>query len=236
MFISIIPMLFVPEGGIQNEPEPTAALHPISPEASSHIYIFFLFAMTFINFGRNSIAVILSQYLVLDTGFAVSSRVLSYIANTQSVAMLLTGPLAGWLAKRWGDERSLLLGTAMAVGALLLLATTMDIRLIYLGNFLRGCSEVIIMAASYAIASVLIPMEKRARLFSFFNATFFLSWGIAGTFIAGPIVDLLVKSGTSEVMAYQMSFLSAAAITLIGLILQWFLTYVFIPKSSGVNI
>ena len=235
MFISIIPMLLVPEGGIQQEQKSTAALPPIQPESSTHIYVFFLFAMTFINFGRNSIAVILSQYLVLDTGFAVSSRVLSYIANTQSVAMVFTGLFAGWLAKRWDDEKCLLLGAGMAVGALILLATTMDIRLIYFSSFLRGCSEVLIMAASYAIASVLIPMEKRARLFSLFNATFFLSWGLAGTFIAGPIVDLLVKSGSPEVFAYQMAFISAAVITFLGLIFQWFLTYVFIPKSSGVK-
>ena len=78
----------------------------------------------------------------------------------------------------------------------------------------------IIMATSYTMASVLIPPEKRARLFALFNATFFLSWGLAGTFIAGPIVDLLIQKNIAETTAYQVSFVVAAGITLIGLVIQ----------------
>jgi hypothetical protein len=92
MLISIIPMAFVPEGGA-GEPSP-------SPEASTetdpgggyrNAFALFILAMVFINFGRNSIAVILTQYLVLDSGIAASSHEVSYIVNTQSLAMILTG-------------------------------------------------------------------------------------------------------------------------------------------------
>ena len=188
--------------------------------------------MVFINFGRNSIAVIQTQYLVLDSGFAVSSKVLSYIVNTQSVAMILTGLVAGWIGRRIGNGNSLLLGTAMAVGSLLILATTMELTLIYISNFFRGSAEVIVLASSYAFASVLIPPEKRAKLFGAFNATFFLSWGFAGTFIAGPITDIFIVCGASEVFSYQMAFVSAAIMTLIGFIIQGCLMFVVIPKSS----
>jgi len=232
MFISIVPMLWVPEGGIKKELK-TASTKGIGvSEPSGKIFWIFIAAMVFINFGRNSIAVIQSQYLVLDSGFAVSSRVLSYIVNTQSAAMILTGLIAGWIGRKIGNGNSLLLGTAMAIGSLILLAVTGDLGVIYISNFLRGCSEVIVLASSYAFVSVLIPPERRAKLFGIFNATYFLSWGIAGTFIAGPITDILMVYGASEVFSYQMAFVAGAVMALIGFIIQVFLSYVYIPKSS----
>jgi len=231
MFISVVPMMLVPEGGIRGEIE-DASIPGIGASASAgKIFTIFIVAMIFINFGRNSIAVIQSQYLVLDSGFAVSSTVLSYIVNTQSVAMILTGLIAGWVGRKIGDGNSLLLGTALAVGSLFLLAIADNLTLIYISNFLRGCAEVIVLASSYAFASVLIPPEKRAKLFSIFNATYFLSWGIAGTFIAGPITDILLACSASEVFSYQMAFVSSAVMTLIGFFIQGFLSFVYIPRS-----
>ena len=231
MFISIIPMFFVPEGGVSRETENGSAQEPDRSASTPRVLWIFLIAMVFINFGRNSIALIQVQYLVLESGFAVSSKVLSYIVNTQSVAMILTGLAAGWFGRRIGNGNFLLLGTAMAVGSLILLATTSDLMIIYLSNMFRGGSEVIIYASSYTIASVLIPPERRAKLFGVFNATYFLSWGIPGTFIVGPITDILIIYGAAEVFAYQMAFTSAAVITFIGLVIQGFLAYVLIPKA-----
>lgn len=232
MFISVIPMILVPEGGIRSEIEDTSIPEINASAIGEKIFTIFIIAMIFINFGRNSIAVLQSQYLVLSTGFAVSSEVLSYIVNTQSVAMILTGLIAGWVGRKMGDGNSLLLGTALAVVSLFLLAIARNLGLIYVSNFLRGWSEVMILASSYAFASILIPPGKRARLFSIFNATYFLSWGIPGTFIAGPITDLLLSYGASEVFSYQMAFVSAAIMTLIGFFIQGFLVFVYIPRST----
>ena len=232
MFISVIPMILVPEGGIRSEIEDTSIPEINASAIGEKIFTIFIIAMIFINFGRNSIAVLQSQYLVLSSGFAVSSKVLSYIVNTQSVAMILTGLIAGWVGRKMGDGNSLLLGAALAVVSLFLLAIARNLGLIYVSNFLRGWSEVMILASSYAFASILIPPGKRARLFSIFNATYFLSWGIPGTFIAGPITDLLLSYGASEVFSYQMAFVSAAIMTLIGFFIQGFLVFVYIPRST----
>jgi MFS family permease len=232
MFISIIPMRWVPEGGIKQKTEKAPTPEIGVYESSGKVFWIFIAAMVFINFGRNSIALIQSQYLVLDSGFAVSSKVLSYIVNTQSAAMILTGLIAGRIGRKIGNGNSLLFGAAMAMGSLILLAVTNNLVLIYISNFFRGCSEVIVLASSYAFASVLIPPERRAKLFGIFNATYFLSWGIAGTFVAGPIIDILIAYGASEIFSYQMAFVAAAIMTLIGFIIQAFLSYVYIPKSS----
>jgi MFS family permease len=218
MLISIIPMLFVPEGGTASAPSPPseASVKGDPDGRYGNAFALFLLAMVFINFGRNSIAVILTQYLVLDPGLAVSSHEVSYIVNTQSVAMILTGLASGWFSRVFGDARALLTGTVAAIIPLLILAFTLNLGLVYGSNLLRGFSDVLVMTASYSLASQLIPPEQRGRLFGWFNATFFLSWGVAGTLIAGPVVDFLLAGGKAEVFAYQMAFLSAALITLVG--------------------
>ncbi|MFX0064298.1 MAG: MFS transporter [Candidatus Hermodarchaeota archaeon] len=223
MFLSTIPMFFAPEGGIKREPQ-TQELPRVqiaeNPTGTSQIFIVFLIAMIFINFGRNSVAVIISQYLDLDSGFAVSSELLSYIVNTQSLAIIIMGFGVGWIGRRIGNGKTVLLGAGLAMIGLLLFAIADNLILIFIGNFFRGCSQVIVIASSYAFASVLIPPKNRARLFAVFNATFFLSWGLAGTFIAGPLIDILLFTGYSEVFAYQMAFLAALGITFVGFLIH----------------
>lgn len=232
MFLSIVPMLFVPEGGVTRGPAAPAAETTASPAAALRLFTVFLLAMTLINFGRNSVAIIQTQYLVLESGFGVSSRALSYIVNTQSAAMLLTGLVSGRIGRRLGNGRALWMGSALGVLSLLVFAWTADLRLIYGANFLRGASEVIVLAASYAFAAALIPPEKRGRRFGWFNATFFLSWGLAGTLIAGPVIDILEARGFAVVTAYRAGFAVAMLITTAGLVLLTYLLAVMLPRCE----
>ena len=111
----------------------------------------------------------------------------------------------------------------------------MNLKMIVLSNFIAGFSEVIIMVSSYSFVSILIPPEKRGKLFAIFNATYFLSWGLAGTLIAGPIIDWLIIIGKPEVFSYQMSFIAAAGITFIGLAFLGYLTFSNTEKRIGAN-
>ncbi|MFX0201419.1 MAG: MFS transporter, partial [Candidatus Hodarchaeota archaeon] len=199
MFLSIIPMALLPEGGIQEEIfEEIPLSEETNPTTSMGVFIVFLIAMIFINFGRNSIAITMPQYLVLDSGFDLSSGMLSYVMNTQSLAMILMGLVVGWLGLRLGNGNTIVLGAGMGITALLILAISTNLSLVFLASFLRGCAQVTVMTSSYAFASRLIPLKNRAKLFGVYNATFFLSWGIAGTVVAGPVTDLMILAGTTE--------------------------------------
>ncbi|UCH32291.1 MAG: MFS transporter [Candidatus Bathyarchaeota archaeon] len=226
MLVSTIPMFFVPEGGIgKKKVSQRREKAPISKKL-----LVFLLAMLFINFGRNSVALMKSQYLSLDEGFDVSSSLLSYIVNTGSFAIFIIGLFVRQISDRFRDEIMLFIGTVMGILYLAGFATADNLPLIFVSNFLFGASNVIIMASSYSFASRLIPPEKRGKQFALFNATHFLSWGIPGTFIVGPIVDQLIRSGTTQVFAYRMSFVTAAVLMIIGVVILSFV--IRMNKSS----
>lgn len=228
MLISTLPLFFLPEGGVATDPAARASNEPGEKMTSvAAVYLVFLAGMVFINFGRNSIAIIFTQYLTLDAGLDLNSRTLSQIVNTQSLAIVALGWTVGGLCRRIGNGAALLAGTLAAVAGLSLLTFSTSLPVIYTACFLRGVGDAVIMAAAYTFASVLIPPQMRGRLFAWFNGTFFLSFGVAGTLIAGPIVDGLISAGYAHPRAYRLSFAAAAGLTIIGLLIQagllWFL-------------
>lgn len=223
MFASTIPMLvFSPEGGINKENKEEFEIsesNDSNNQKSIIVLVIFIIALAAINFGRNSIAIPYSQYLSLESGFNVDSIMLSFITNSRSIATLIIGFTAGTLSKRFGHSKTLIIGTSIGIIALIITATTSYLTVIFIGSFLIGAAEVLIYASSYAIASLLIPSRMRAKLFAVYNTTFFLSWGMAGTLISGPIIDILIREGKSEIFAYQIGFVIAAVICLIGLLI-----------------
>ncbi|MCW3993538.1 MAG: MFS transporter [Candidatus Bathyarchaeota archaeon] len=221
MFVSTIPMIFVPEGGIKKDARRPSTQSREKANVSRR-FLIFLLAMLFINFGRNSVALTKSQYLSLDEGFNVSSSALSYIVNTASAAIFVVGLSIRKLSNRFRDETLLLVGAVISIIYLSGFVLAESLPLIFISNFLAGASNVIILASSYSYASKLIPPEKRGKQFALFNATFFLSWGIPGTFIVGPIVDQLIKSGVTQIFSYKMSFLAAAALVFTGALILLF--------------
>ena len=221
MFVSTIPMIFVPEGGIKKDARMPSTQSREKANVSRR-FLIFLLAMLFINFGRNSVALTKAQYLSLDEGFNVSSSVLSYIVNTASAAIFVVGLSIRKLSNRFRDETLLLVGAVISIIYLSGFVLAESLPLIFISNFLAGASNVIILASSYSYASKLIPPEKRGKQFALFNATFFLSWGIPGTFIVGPIVDQLIKSGGKQIFSYKMSFLAAAALVFTGVLIMLF--------------
>lgn len=229
MLVSTIPMFFVPEGGTGSRRagrgeaavgQSSLSLGGLS--SYSKKFLMFLIAMVLINFGRNCVVLIKTQYLVLDEGFDVSSRLLGHIVNMHSVAILFAGVLVARLSRRIGDEATLMWGSLTSGLHLLGFVFAGTLPFIFVANFFSGASDVIIMASSYAYASRLIPPEHRGKQFALFNATLFLSWGTAATLVTGPIVDYLIRSGFTQVFAYKMGFVAGAVLLVVGMVVLMF--------------
>ena len=236
MLISTFPLFLLPEGGIRSVAAPSSRNHAISDSESGNlrIYLMFLAGMLMINFGRNSIAIIFPQYLASESGPAVNSHTLSLILNTQSAAIVGLGWIAGRICRKIGTSMALVAAAAAAATALVILACSGRLWLIYVASFLRGAADVLILSSAYELASIFIPPLQRARRFAWFNATFFLSWGLPATFIVGPLVDFLIAKGYIESIAYRISMGLAAALVTVGLMVQGGLLYSIRP-GGGFN-
>lgn len=222
MFLSVLPMLMVPEGGAEVRERSGDSGQPEPDRFDAWVFYGFIAAMSCINFGRNSVAVTMSQYLMLSPGFGLSSLTLSYVVNIRSVAMVLAGMTTGWLALKTDGPVLLGVGTLFALASLVLLGIGDSLLLVCVSSFLMGVSEVVILSSSYEIVSDMIPPLQRGRLFSLFNATYFLSWGLAGTFLSGPVIDFLMIQGYAEAFSYKISFLVASGVVAAGLAMMWF--------------
>jgi MFS family permease len=223
MVVSTIPMFFVPEGGVHPRERELTRQEAGTVEADgvaaySSKFVVFLLALLLINLGRNSITMIKAQYLVLPDGFHASSDLLGYIVNMQTGAILLGGLVIGRISRRFSDETLTLTGSVIAAVSLLGFFAARRLGTVFASNFLTGIGDVVILAASYSYAARLIPALYRGRQFALFHATMFLSWGAAGTLMAGPLVDWLIGRGRGEDFAYRMSFLAASAMVAIGIV------------------
>ncbi len=187
------------------------------------IYIIFLISLALINFGRNSIALIQNFYLVDKGAYSATDEQVALFRNIANLSTLIFGFLLGSIMSKLKDNRVLFMGIGFAVIGIFWLgyAPTFNLALISAG--LIGGSHVIISTSSYAIAAKIIPEEYRGRLFSYYNATFFLSWGLGATILTGPLSDYLIKIGYSTADAYRASFIAAVTLTLLGAFMMLFI-------------
>jgi MFS family permease len=182
-------------------------------------YLIFIIALIFINFGRNSIAIITALFIADPTGFNATGGEIALFSNVRSIAAMVAGLLVGSVVAKTEDNRMMMFGIVLAVAGIAWLTVAPTFTLALLAAFLRGASEVVINASSYSIVAGMAPKEYRGRLFAYYNTTFFLSWGIAATLIAGPIADILIGQGFSNADAYRGSFIAAIVLITIGIVI-----------------
>ncbi|MHA2503307.1 MAG: MFS transporter [Candidatus Kariarchaeaceae archaeon] len=189
------------------------------PRRLIRLYILFLASLIFINFGRNSIALISSLYVVDVGAFGATDQQLATFRNVSAGATMITGFLLGSIFATMSDTRVFLSGILFALIALVWFILAPSFQLVLLASALSGATQVIIQASSYSIMAEIIPEEYRGRLFAYYNSTFMLSWGIGGTLIAAPVADFFINRGYTSAFSYQMSFVSAIVVVSIGLLL-----------------
>jgi len=200
--------------GSSSEAPPLSSL----PSQLRHAYLLFIVALVFINFGRNSIAVITGIFLNDPTGFNASGADVAVYSNIRSIANMIAGLIVGSIISKSDDNKVMNAGVVSAIAGIAWLTITPTFTLSLIASFLQGVSEVVISASSYSIVAKMAPKEYRGRLFAYYNTSFFLSWGIAATLIAGPIADILISQGVSNANAYRGSFIAAILIVLIGVV------------------
>ncbi len=181
-------------------------------------YLIFLVALIFINFGRNSIAIITSIFLADPSAFGANGAEIALYSNIGSIASMLSGFMLGSVISKTDDNKVMMFGVILSVAGISWLIVAPSFALVILASFLIGASQVVIESSSYSIVAKMAPEQYRGRLFAYYNTTFFLSWGVAATLVAGPIADFLISQGSSNADAYRGSFIAAIVLIAVGIV------------------
>lgn len=190
-----------------------------STSYSSRRFYWFLASIVIVGLGAYSILQIFIFYVELDSPIGATSADIAMIRISASIATIVASLLAGPLADRIGRKNAFSFGIALIVATPLLYMLAQDPVQMIVINSLSGVSMAFMNVVGYLLASDLIPEEYRGRLFGQYNAATYVSFGIAGTVIGGPIADYMIGRGATEAAAYVTTFQVASAVSLVGLIL-----------------
>lgn len=201
----------------------------ISPWSNFDFKAFYWFLASIFIVGIGVYSILQIFVLYLDSPFGATDFEISMIRNSASIAIIVFSLLAGPLADRVGRKPALGLGLALATATPFLYTFAQNVPQMIIINSLSGVSMALINTCGYLLAADLIPVELRGRLFGQYNAVTYISFGLAGTFVGGPIADFLLHTGATETTAYVSTFQVASIISLVG-------TLIFTAKVKGAAI
>ncbi len=190
------------------------------------IFIWLLVILAIVNIGGNSINQLVNIHVRLPYTFDASDMIVAQLRNTTSVSMIIAGLVIGFLTKKFGDGKLLLAGFILAFIGTMALPFAPHIVFVFIFMACRGFTRVWVQTTSYSMVNRVVPLEKRGKMMGYFNATFYLSWGLGGTIITGPIADSIVSRNATIIAIY-----SSLAILFVGI---W--VYVMVNRISKIRL
>ncbi|MHA1707666.1 MAG: MFS transporter [Candidatus Heimdallarchaeaceae archaeon] len=168
------------------------------------LFIWILIILAIVNIGGNSINQLLNIYIRLPNTFDASDMVVAQLRNTTNISMIIAGLIVGFLTARFGDDKILLVGFIFAFIGLIVIPFAPHIIFVFIYMALRGFTRVWVQTTSYSMINRLVPLSERGKMMGYYNATFYLSWGLGGTLITGPIADAIVVSNLPIILTYSI--------------------------------
>ncbi len=190
------------------------------------LFIWLVVVLAIVNIGGNSINQMIQIHVRLPNTFRASDSVVAGLRNASSIAMIIGGLVIGFLTSRFGDGNMLLAGFLFAFIGTILLPLVPSIAIFFVYMVLKGTSRVWIQTTAYSMVNRVVPLEKRGRMMGYYNAAFYLSWGMGGTLITGPIADAIVNSNFVIILIY----------TVISLIVLGILFYLLVDKLTKLKL
>ena len=189
------------------------------------LFVWLLVILAVINIGGNSIGFLVNIHVRLPDTFNASDMAVAQMRNTANISMIVAGLVIGFLTSRFGDGKMLFVGFILAFVATMLLPFAPNIVFIFIFMSFRGFTRVWVNTTSYSMVNRVVPLEKRGTMMAYYNATFYLSWGLGGTILTGPIADAIVSSNIIVILSY----------TVIGIIFVGVWIFMMVEKISGLR-
>jgi len=190
-----------------------------SQKSTSTIYNWFLLSLIIIVIGAACVSQVFLLFMGIPSrsgGLNLNDEEIGGVLIAWTLGGMLMSLSSGWVADRIGRVKVLLSGMVLAAVTPLLYGLAIDFWSLAVFYGINGVSFWAIQTVGFAFAGDLIPEERRGRLFGRYNAVMALSWGPAGLLVGGPLADVQVKMGWSELTAYLNTFYLSAAIVAVG--------------------
>ena len=151
----------------------------------------------------------LALYLTRERGFSVEQA--GFVAALHGAGVVVSGPLGGALADRFGRRTALALGLWLGSVAMVFLGFSRDIFWIRVAAFTLGVLGDLYRPAVFAAVSDVVRPEDRTRAFGL------LYWVVnVGFAVSLPLAGMLAKAG------FLILFLADALTTFIYGFIVWF--------------
>ncbi len=186
------------------------------------LFIWLIIVLAIVNIGGNSIGQLIQIYVRLPDTFNSTDVIVAQLRNISSIAMIIGGLAIGWLSTRFGEVKMLLVGFLILFIGTISLPFAPHITIFFIYMALKGVSRVWIQTTSYSMVNRIVPLEKRGKMMGYYNSAFYLSWGLGGTMITGPIADALINQNYGVSFSYEITFYVAAFLVLVGLLIYLF--------------
>ncbi len=221
-FSIVLVFLTLPEGGIiddvviDGQEKQNFSKTPQTPRS-----YWFLLIATFVYFAAIfSVFTVTFLYPKLESTFNASNIEIAYVRTAGAISLIIIAPLVTIMTDRLGLKWSFLLSSAITVLMLPIFAIAPTFELYLVVILIQTGFQNASRQISYLVASEIIPKESRGRLFGYYNGLSFLTFGIGGIIITGPVIDLVISIGSSEAIAFKISFLAAFIWAIIGILLH----------------
>ncbi|UJG39598.1 MAG: MFS transporter [Candidatus Heimdallarchaeum aukensis] len=219
------------EEGMENKGKNNTVENPQKIRWEWQLFVWILVVLGIVNIGGNSINQMVSIYIRLPSTFAASDVIVAQLRNTSSIAIIIGGLLVGFLTKHFSDHTLLLVGFSFLFIGTLILPFAPSIVLIFVYMALLGLSRVWIQTISYSMITKIIPLEIRGKMMGYYNAAFYLSWGLGGTLITGPVADSIVDVNLVTLSIYVGFFIVSVCMWLA----TFFISYFKLNKTKGIQ-
>lgn len=180
-------------------------------------FYIFLIVLIFVNFGRNGINVIQDFFLIAK--FNVTDAQLGFFETLRAIFSIIAGFSTPFLIRKFGDWKVFLISPIFVLFCFVGFIFSPFMELAFIFGAMIWVAQVTITASAYGIISRKIPAKVRGKYFGYYNAVFFLSFGMGATIVTGPISDILMYAHFGAVLAYSYAYLGAAILIIIGLVI-----------------
>ena len=225
--------LEIKENEVRFEDTAQNSAKSVGESDGSNGFVWFLIALIIVVLGVASISQVFLLFLKLPQGLNATDEQVSFIVSAYTLGGMAASLLSGRLADRLGRLQTISMGLLLAVSTLLVYGLVPNVESMALVYGVNGVAFMTLQTGSFALAGDIIPMHRRARLLSRYNAVMALSWGPAGLLIGGPLADIQTGVlGISPQVAYINAFIVAAIVVSVGALV--FLTKVKRPPHERV--